>query len=383
MVSSFALTSSRASETSSDALQVSYFDDVARSVVRYEPIHKSALRTFQRLYFGPATRHSSDEFADWLFERNPHRDPDGPSLWLCIRDGVVVGQQATIPVILKVHNAERRAAWLIDWMIHPQWRMRGVALALLSASAEHHELMLGLGLEDVAYKTVHRAGWTDVGRLSLFVRPLDAGACARALNRSGFIGKLVPRALLGGSARVIRRVAAAITGITAEPIAAFDERVDEIWDKAGGDHAVLVKRDYVSVRWRYDDGPFRGLYQRYYFKRGGETVGYAVLRFAKWRGQPVGRVVDYLVERRWAAPVLATIIDELNAKGAIAALFEQWHPGSERVLRLLGCMRTRPSHRFMFKLHGVDAPLAHALAQANSWFLMPGDSDFDNVLVES
>ena len=362
---------------------MSYFADVARSVVRYEPVHKSALRDFQRLHFGAATRHSSDDFAEWLFERNPHRDPGGPSLWLCVRDGVVVGQQASIPVVLKVQDAEHRAAWLIDWMIHPQWRMRGVAVALLTASAEHHELMLGLGLEDVAYKTVHRAGWTDVGRLSLFVRPLDAAACARLLNLPALVGKLAPRALFGGTARMGRHMAGALARISMEPVAAFDDRIDEIWAKAGGDYAILVKRDYASVRWRYDDGPFRALYQRYYFRRRGQTIGYAVLRLAKWRGHTVGRVVDYLIERRRAAPVLALIIDELNTQGAIAALFEQWHPGTEMLLRSLGCVRTRASHRFMFKLRDAASPLAHALAQANSWFLMPGDSDFDHVLVES
>jgi hypothetical protein len=284
---------------------------------------------------------------------------------------------------LKVQDAEHRAAWLIDWMIDPQWRLRGVAVALLAASAKHHELMLGLGLEDVAYQTVHRIGWNDVGRLSLFVRPLDAGACARVFNLPPVIGKLAPRALLSGSARLGRRMAGALSRISMEPTAAFDDRVDEVWSKARGDYPILVKRDYASLRWRYDDGPFRGLYERYYFKRKGETIGWAVLRLARRRGHTVGRVVDYLVERRWLAPVLALIIDELNAKLAIAALFEQWHPGSEALLRSLGCVRTRSSHRFMFKLTDGGTPLSHVLAQQNNWFVMPGDSDFDHVLVES
>src|SRR5688572_10255830 len=109
---------------------MSYFADIARSVVRYGPAHKASLRAFQRAHFGAAARHADDACAEWLFERNPHKDPGGPSLWVCVRDGVVVGQQASIPVVLKVGSSEQRAAWLVDWMIHPDWRLRGVSLAL-------------------------------------------------------------------------------------------------------------------------------------------------------------------------------------------------------------------------------------------------------------
>lgn len=360
---------------------MSYLTGIARSVVRYDPAHRTALRAFQRAHFGATARHADDACAEWLFERNPHKDSGGPSLWVCVRDGIVVGQQASIPVVLKVGSAEQRAAWLVDWMIHPDWRLRGVSIALLNANSASNELMMGLGLEDVAYKTVAKAGWTDVGRLSLFVRPLDVHACARIVGLPALVSMVAPRVLVGASARLAGRVARSLSGISMTPIAAFDERVDAIWKAASPDYDVLVKRDYESLRWRYDDGPFRALYARYYFQRKGETIGYAVLRLAYRQGHMFGRVVDYLVPRRWVRSALALIIEELDAKGASAVFFEQWDPRSQNIMRALGCVRARPSHRLMFRVPARESAVANALARTGSWFLTPGDSDFDHVLI--
>ncbi len=131
--------------------------------MRYDPSEKKALREFQRVNFGPASRQADDAYFEWLFERNPNREPAGPSLWLCKRDGLIVGQQASLPVLLNVDDRQYRAAWLIDLMVHPQWRLKGVAPALFSAYAKTHEVMLGLGLETPVYRAFRRAGWNDVG----------------------------------------------------------------------------------------------------------------------------------------------------------------------------------------------------------------------------
>jgi hypothetical protein len=361
---------------------VSYLTEISRSVVRYDPAHKDALRAFQRKYFGEAARHGDDDFADWLFERNPHRDPAGPSLWLCLRDGRVVGQQASVPIVIKVGARERRAAWLIDWMIDPAWRLRGVSVALLNANAASNDLMLGLGLEDVAHKTVAKAGWTDVGKLSLFVRPLDTHACARAMGLPAFVAAVMPPLLAGGTARLAGRVAGLVSGLAMEPVAAFDERIDSIWSMASGDYNVLVKRDYQTVRWRYDESPWRARYARYYFSYKGRTVGYAVLRLAQRRGELFGRVIDYLLPRKWTAPALALMLEALNAKGAVAVIFEHHQSGSALALRGLGCIRASESHRLMFKLQDGDVAAAGALARWGDWFVTPGDSDLDLVLAD-
>jgi hypothetical protein len=297
---------------------MSYAAEIARSVTRYQPGDRPALREFQREHFGANARHLDDEFFAWLYERNPNNDAAGPSLWICRRNGVLVAQQGSIPVPLKVGDSEIRGGWMVDWMVHPAWRLKGISPALFAVNAATNDVLLGLGLEEVAYRTVRRAGWTDAGRLSLFVRPLDPGPCAQVLGLPKLVSKLAPRMLLAGSASVF----------------------------------------------------------------GGHVLGYVVLRLARWRGHIIGRVTDYFAERRWLMPLAALAIEELRTKGAVAVFFEQWQADSSRVLHSLGCFRTRPSHRFMFNLRDKASPLAATLEIGDNWFVMPGDSDFDHILID-
>jgi hypothetical protein len=263
--------------------------------------------------------------------------------------------------------------------VHPAWRLKGVAPALLSINAEKNELMLGLSLEDLSYRTVHRAGWQDVGRLSLFVRPIDPAASLHALNLPAALATLTPRAIVGGTVSAAAKLAGLITGVSMEPIDAFDERADAIWAASKGDYPVVVRRDFPTLKWRFDEIPQRAEYRRYYFRRRGEVVGYAVLRLAPWRGRTIGRVIDYFAPRRYIAPILALMIDALNTHEVMAVFVEHHVEGTELTLRSIGCFNVRPEHRqrFMYHVRDRESPVAAQLAKARSWFLVPADADFD------
>jgi hypothetical protein len=362
---------------------MSYMADIARSVVRYQPADKAALREFQRAHFGERARQCDDTFAEWLFERNPNRDADGPALWLCKRDGVVVGQQAGIPVILKVGDRECRATWNIDWMVHPAWRMKGVAPALFAAFAESTDVLLGLGVEEVPYRSFVRSGWIDTGSLALFVRPLDPAACANGLNAPRLLTRLAPAPLFRGSAAFAGRAAAALARVSLDPVSAFDERVDGVWQRASKDYPVLVKRDFAFLSWRYDATPHRIHYARYYMMRRGEVLGYVVVRLEPWHGHVIARVVDYLAPRRWMPALLALTIGNVNAQGAVAVFIEQHNAEAAKLLWSLACVRVRASHKFMLKLRDRTSSIAGQLTHAANWFVMPGDGDYDQVMIEA
>ena len=360
---------------------MSYLTEIARSVVPYDPSDKAALRAFQRAYFGRASRQCDDIFSEWLFERNPHRDASRPSIWLCKRDGVVVGQQASIPVLLKANELQFRAAWLIDLMVHPAWRLKGIAPALTAAHAKNNEVILGLGLEDTVYRSFRRSGWTDLGTLLLFVRPLDPRACAEGLNAPKLLANLVPRVLTRGTASIMGKVSGGLTRISFEPIQQFDERVDGACAAATRDYPLLVKRDFASLRWRFDEIPYHARYERYYLVRRGKVIGYVVMRCGNWHGYTVARVVDYMSERRWLSALFALAIAEANANGAVAVFIEHLHAGCDAILTSLGCVRVRASERFISSVRERDNPLAGKLAHAARWFVSPADSDLDQIAV--
>jgi GNAT superfamily N-acetyltransferase len=357
---------------------MSYLADIARSVKRYDPADKAALRAFQAEYFGPASRQCDDRHFEWLFERNPYRDTVGPTLWLCKRDGMVVGQQASIPVMLKAHDLEYRAAWGMDLMVHKDWRLRGVAPALTAAYEDSAEITLGAAMSDAAHRAFLRRGWVDLGFLPFWVRPLDLAACAKSTHVPKLLAKLTPGLLTRGSAYAAGRIIGGLGRSSLEPVAAFDERSDQLWTSASPDYGVLVRRDLRYLRWRFDEIPGRTGYERYYMIRKGEVLGYAVIRLEFWRGSTVGRVVDYLAPRASLRALLALVIETLNSKRAAAVFVEQLHHRSEGVLRSLGCFRAPAATRFIFNARSSASPLRGLLADRHDWYVSPADSDLEH-----
>jgi GNAT superfamily N-acetyltransferase len=338
---------------------------------------KDSLSDFQREYFGTRSRQCNEAFAQWLFESNPHRDRNKPVFWVCKRDGIVVGQQASVPVLLKVGDQEYRASWGIDLMVHREWRLKGVAPALSAAYESSADILLGLGMSSAAVRSYSRAGWSDMGRLGFAVRPLDVRACAQALQGRTQLARLVPNALVGGSSALLAGMARGLKGCSLEPIREFDERVEGVWQASANDYHVLVKRDFTSLHWRFDQFPEPGRYKRYYMMRRSRALGYAVVRMDRWRGHSIGRIVDYLGPRKYLSPLLALLIEEMRTRGATAVFVEHLNKEAAVVLSLLGCFRVTAVTQFMLKVQPQAAGVAGMLNEAGCWFATRGDSDSD------
>lgn len=357
---------------------MSYLADMARCVTRYDPADRRALHEFQTQYFGVASRQCDERYFEWLFEKNPCRDSRGPALWLCKRDGIVVGQQAGVPVMLKVGEREYRAAWGIDLMVRTEWRLRGVAPALSDAFEQSAEILLGAAMSEGAHRAFLRRGWSDLGMLPFLVRPLDLRTFSEAMRVPGLLARLTPTALARGSAYAAARILGGLARAELQPVAAFDERSDRLWTSASPDYSVLVRRDRAYLRWRFDEMPGETAYKRYYLMRNGEVLGYVVTRPGAWRGSAVGWIVDYLAPRRWLRVLLALVVETLNSQRAAAVFVEQIHAGSEGALRSLAFFRAPPSTRFILNARGSASTLHGVLSSQKRWYVSLGDSDLDH-----
>jgi len=357
---------------------MSYAAQMAKSITRYDPADRAALRDFQVEYFGPHSRQCDDRYFEWLFQKNPYQDPGRPTLWLCKRDGIVLGQQASIPCLLKVGDVELTAGWGIDLMVRSEWRLKGVAPALSTAYEESAEVLLGAAMSDAAHRAFLRRGWTDRGLLPYLVRPLDPEACAQTSHAPRILTRLTPEFAARGSASAAGAILGGLTGTSLEPITTFDERVDAVWAAASRDYRALVKRDFQFLHWRFDQIPGETTYQRHYLKRRGQVVGYAVTRLEQWRGSTVARLVDYLVPRASLRVLFALVIREMNSQGVAVVFVEQLNQGAERVLRSLGCFRARAATRFIFNVRGSASPVRNVLNNTESWFINLADSDLDH-----
>ncbi len=358
---------------------MSYADRLKLDVARYTPEDRAAMVEFEEEMFGPQARQLDEDHFRWLFEQIPCRPDGGPQIWLCKKDAKVVGQQCGMPLRLKVGKGDFQASWAIDLMVRPRWRMRGVGPALSSTYIESNEVTLGLGISDQAYRSFLRSGWTDLGTLPLYVRPLNI---PRMLD-----GMCPDKRLLRWAARgvwpllrlvdVARGLCRRPGGFTLQPIERFDQRADELWQEAREEHPVLAHRDYRSLSWRFDLSPVKEEYQRFYLLSNDRVRGYLVTRAGTRHGVPVGFVVDYLCPTDCQAALFAHGITHLRKQGAAAVYCSTVNRAGVSVLRSLGFRRRGSGSRFMAKVTAADPSISDAVGRSENWFVTSADSDVE------
>ncbi|MGH9110839.1 MAG: GNAT family N-acetyltransferase, partial [Acidimicrobiales bacterium] len=147
-------------------------------IARYQPADADDLARFQHRTFGGGSRQVDAARVAWL-DRNPCRAGDSRDMWICRRDGAIVGQQAEIPFELRIGPHQRRAHWAIDLMVDDAWRLRGVGPALVATQLEQRPLLAGMNMSEQGLALYSRAGLTDLGIVPVYLRPLDIGRAAR------------------------------------------------------------------------------------------------------------------------------------------------------------------------------------------------------------
>ena len=357
-------------------------------ISRYVPADADDLAEFQLSTFGPGSRQVDAARAVWLFDRNPCRTGDASrDLWVCRRDGAIVGQQAQIPFDLHVGSHERRAAWVIDLMVDDAWRLRGVGPALMASQLEGRTIVAGLNLSDKGFANHIRAGWTDLGICPVYLRPLDLGRAVRMGSVPALVDRVAPVA--GPVLRAADRAAVSAlraAGARLVPVDRFDERVDDVWQAARADYPVIARRDLEALSWRIDQRPDAHTLRRHYLIVRGRPRGYVVVRSGGSADDPAAIVVDYLAPARWVAPLLVAAGHAARDDGAVAMSVKTRNLPADRYLRAAGFVRreqgTDPPIRCVVRCTD-DPDVCELVSDGDRWFVTSADSDLEYAMTPS
>ena len=265
---------------------------------------------------------STDEF-DWWFDRNP-----AGSLRSVARiDGRVVGVAGHSLLRMVISGEERLATFSVHATTDAAARGQGIFAALERRHEDEAEavgaaVVLAFASKPTAPIFLGPLGWTRIGRLRIWARPLP---------------------------RVLRP----------RPSLARSERLDHAGDAAAAwpNHVV---RDSAYLSWRYLDSP-----KGYAVFRDGD--GYAVLGHKVQRGRPIAYVADLVAAdpRRLLRACLSA------ARAGSIAVFALPAPGHRRAYAAAGFVPTTFSLDLMGK--ALAGPLD---VDPASWRFTLGDTDF-------
>ncbi|MDQ1613653.1 MAG: hypothetical protein QOG00_3584 [Pyrinomonadaceae bacterium] len=336
-----------------------------------------ALLAFLREAYPDDPRKSDPAYWKWHYLENPRTDLEDVPLWI-LEDtgGRVVGQVATIPVTLKVGAKERRAIWILDFIVHEDYRGQRWGRRLLDTAREHCRTMIALGINAGSTGVLNSQKWAAMGSINRYHLLLNPAHAVKELSRLPRpLGQVVNLAYAPLRPHLDRTAA---SGVSLRAVERFDADFDDLWQRAATQWpcAVVRRADYLD--WQFARQPGKR-YETLGVYAGGRLAGYVVLFFRKAEGAGAASPKVAISDICYDAGAGFDVIDEL-LRAALNLALER-RAGSlvtdvldarveERLVRR-GFWRIKRAPGFM-----VYSEIERELVNApHNWFLTRADSD--------
>jgi hypothetical protein len=298
---------------------------------------------------------SPEEF-DWWFDGNPTQ----PRLMAVAEmDGGVVGVASHTPYRMRLGGRERLATASVHAGTDPVARGKGIFRALEVRNEEAGRQAGVAASIAFASKSTENLflgplGWSEIGRLRMWVRVLRPVAAAR---------RALGSALMPGKRR--RREVS-----TVHAIERFDEATDSAYELAAPAYGNHVIRDAALMNWRYADSPWG------YRAFGIGDRAYAVVREKTQRGTPIAVVADLVAPPGSFRETRALLKQAAVAAGPDAVALFALPPRDPAQRRAFAAAGFVPSPS---TLHFVAIALADDFElplDPAAWHFSLGDTDF-------
>lgn len=308
----------------------------------------------------------------WMFTANPNAHH--PCVWIFKKNNEILAHQASIPFLMKVGNDYCRSAWGVKVMVDTDYQNRGIGTLLTKKWTADVDVAVALGVGDEAYRMYKSAGWIDLGRMTSFVKLLDAEY-------------IIQRHIPTGAASLARIIAGIVNfclnlrdhirsprsrgSLCVERVDRFDQEMDELWDRASVYYDVIAKRDSVYLSWKYANEPDLP-YSLLRFSLEDRVVGYAVLTVSAEDGICAGHIIDFLAEPHHVKCIMARIVLYFRNQKVQKVYLRILCKRLEAVLRKIGFHRRGRGARIMVNQRNDRLEL---VGDPSKWFATLGDGD--------
>jgi len=376
--------------------------------------HADAIATFYRETWGePVTADSILAGRRRAAADNVAAPGEVPPVAIVLEGDRVIGHYASIPYRIWDGVTESPAHWVKGLMVVPEYRNGPVGFLVVKTLTAQLPLATALVVAPAARRLLSALGYSDLGAIPNYVRPLRPGRLARRLDVAE-LAPALPRwvsagvgvaqrvglaGLAGGAAGIAldliatatRRPAARLDiGCASEPPS--EEELDEVWARTRGGDAFAASpvRNGRHLRWRFSAAATGEPYLFVTARDGARLVGVAVLRRPRaisdrrLRGLRVATISDVVFPSRRAEVGLALlggVERAARAAEADAILCTTSQRALARLLRRQAYLRLPGNVHFLLRDgrgEGSEGAVRWPQDLA-SWGLARGDGDADEV----
>ncbi|HEY0457963.1 MAG TPA: GNAT family N-acetyltransferase [Pyrinomonadaceae bacterium] len=321
--------------------------------------------------YGDNPRMSDARFWDWHYREVPKMGMGKPPIWVAKSGERIVAQVATIPVEVNIESERRRAIWIVDMVVDPEFRRRGLAKKLVLAAEEFCPFGLVIGTnEQHSDPLLQSLGYRHVAKIPRFHKLLFPANDVRQIASLNLLRKAVNLAFAPFRPRFEKNK-------NVRAVEKFDASFDALWTEAETQWSCAVRRTAQFLEWQYARQPGKRFDVIGYYE-GEKLLGYAVLFFRKPRANGAiskaaitdicyhpenpKKTVDALLQESLRLAV------ERGAGGLVTDVLDKLT--EERLLHF-GFGRVKSPLQFMVK----SADRQDLLYNPEKWFVTRGDAD--------
>jgi len=345
-------------------------------IKQFDLSEKNALLSFLKTAYPDNPRQSNVDFWEWHFPKNPFAETGDLPIWIATDAGEIVGHLAAIPVKLKVGEKQKNAIWILDLVVRPDYRRKGIAKKLVSAAEQFCPVGLGINTaEQHAAALLESLGWRIISKIPRYNKLLFPGEALREISKVKFLKSFSNVCFVPLRPRFVRDFFKEHKNLRF--VERFDSSFDNLWRESSAQWSCAVAREAATLKWQYRDQPEKK-FDVLGFYDNEKLLGYAVLYFRKRNS--FGTLEKAAITDLFYHPEKPVeVIDEL-LRGALQIALER-RAGAlvtdvldslvEERLRFFGFSRVKNPLQLLVKSKENLTPVY----DPTNWFITRGDSD--------
>jgi hypothetical protein len=342
----------------------SFFDEMPAA-------HAEELLAFQQEEFGEQAHQPDDDFNAWMYLKNKKN-----KRIYCFANGQVVGQQSAIATTLVLGDQEHDAAYAIDLRVCPEWKMKGLGVALIGSLMSRYDLLVGLGVSDEAYAMFKRQGWIDQGELNFYLKPVSSGILKPAYTKGSMLlwFRNLAALLYSSAFDLIRMLLPSRFKVSSKT--QFTQQHVQLCEKLSCHYTNRMKRDLAYLQWRFCECSAKNAYQIVDCESAnGELKGFMVVRQSRWNDLDALLIVELQAEVEAMGSLVSEALRIARSRKVDVVLGQCLDARVEPVLKSSGFIRRKSGTRFLVYCSRED--LQQKIQAASDWQVSFSESDLD------